>query len=152
MSWHQITHGGHQHWVYQQQKSDECAIACMLIALQRRNKLSTSGTLYRKKRGVRANTQKQITAGELRDASSRFGGKGHYKPGLVDAGVRTDQTVSGQKRSQQQENAMSALVAPSRRAMTIQYHPEASPGPHDADICFKQYIDMMAAERQAVPV
>jgi carbamoyl-phosphate synthase small subunit len=29
----------------------------------------------------------------------------------------------------------------------LQYHPEASPGPHDADICFEQYIEMMAAER-----
>jgi hypothetical protein len=27
-----------------------------------------------------------------------------------------------------------------------QYHPEASPGPHDADICFEQFVDMMKAE------
>jgi len=27
-----------------------------------------------------------------------------------------------------------------------QYHPEASPGPHDADICFAQFVDMMKAE------
>ena len=25
-----------------------------------------------------------------------------------------------------------------KKAMTIQYHPESSPGPHDADICFEQ--------------
>jgi carbamoyl-phosphate synthase small subunit len=25
-----------------------------------------------------------------------------------------------------------------KKAMTIQYHPEASPGPHDADVCFDQ--------------
>jgi len=25
-----------------------------------------------------------------------------------------------------------------KNAMTIQYHPESSPGPHDADICFEQ--------------
>lgn len=31
------------------------------------------------------------------------------------------------------------------QAMGIQYHPEASPGPHDADICFSQFVDMMKA-------
>jgi carbamoyl-phosphate synthase small subunit len=39
-----------------------------------------------------------------------------------------------------------------KKAMTIQYHPESSPGPHDADICFEQFIDMMKAERTPVPV
>jgi hypothetical protein len=28
----------------------------------------------------------------------------------------------------------------------LQYHPEASPGPHDADICFQQFYEMMKAE------
>jgi carbamoyl-phosphate synthase small subunit len=28
----------------------------------------------------------------------------------------------------------------------LQYHPEASPGPHDADICFEQFVEMMKAE------
>ncbi len=39
------------------------------------------------------------------------------------------------------------------QAMSIQYHPEASPGPHDSDICFDQFIEMLEAERsgQAVP-
>ena len=27
--------------------------------------------------------------------------------------------------------------------MSIQYHPEASPGPHDSDICFDQFIAML---------
>jgi carbamoyl-phosphate synthase small subunit len=39
-----------------------------------------------------------------------------------------------------------------KKAMTIQYHPESSPGPHDADICFEQFIDMMKAERTPIPV
>ena len=34
-------------------------------------------------------------------------------------------------------------------AMTIQYHPEASPGPHDADICFEQFVGMMKEARLA---
>lgn len=41
------------------------------------------------------------------------------------------------------------MVYKEKKAMTIQYHPEASPGPHDADICFAQFVDMMKAERVA---
>ncbi|KAL6781994.1 CMP2 [Auxenochlorella protothecoides x Auxenochlorella symbiontica] len=41
------------------------------------------------------------------------------------------------------------MLFPSKKAMTIQYHPEASPGPHDADVCFAQFIDMLKAERLA---
>jgi carbamoyl-phosphate synthase small subunit len=50
------------------------------------------------------------------------------------------------------DGTCAGLVAPSRKAMTIQYHPEASPGPHDADICFKQFIDMLESERSGVAV
>lgn len=35
------------------------------------------------------------------------------------------------------------MVWADKRAMTIQYHPEASPGPHDADVCFEQFVGMM---------
>src|SRR5688572_2779772 len=31
--------------------------------------------------------------------------------------------------------------------MSVQYHPEASPGPHDSHYLFKDFIDMMAARR-----
>jgi carbamoyl-phosphate synthase small subunit len=37
---------------------------------------------------------------------------------------------------------------PEMKALGIQYHPEASPGPHDADICFDEFIDMMKAEKR----
>lgn len=50
------------------------------------------------------------------------------------------------------DGTCAGLVAPALNLMTIQYHPEASPGPHDADVCFEQYVKMMAAERgDAVP-
>jgi carbamoyl-phosphate synthase small subunit len=26
---------------------------------------------------------------------------------------------------------------------SVQYHPEASPGPHDADYLFRQFVDLM---------
>ena len=34
----------------------------------------------------------------------------------------------------------------------VQYHPESSPGPHDADVCFEMYIDMLKMEREAQKV
>lgn len=34
---------------------------------------------------------------------------------------------------------------------SVQYHPEASPGPHDSDYLFAQFIDMMEHERVVVP-
>ena len=37
------------------------------------------------------------------------------------------------------------------QAMSIQYHPEASPGPHDSDVCFDQFMAMMEAERVPTP-
>jgi len=32
---------------------------------------------------------------------------------------------------------------------SVQYHPEASPGPHDADYLFEQFVEAMRAHRQA---
>jgi len=46
------------------------------------------------------------------------------------------------------DGTCAGMLYPAKKAMTIQYHPEASPGPHDADICFEQFIDMMKAERK----
>ncbi len=45
------------------------------------------------------------------------------------------------------DGTCAGMVYAEKKAMTIQYHPESSPGPHDADICFQQFIDMMKAER-----
>lgn len=47
------------------------------------------------------------------------------------------------------DGTCAGMVYPAMKAMTIQYHPEASPGPHDADICFEQFVDMMKAEAAA---
>ncbi|EFJ47406.1 hypothetical protein VOLCADRAFT_81499 [Volvox carteri f. nagariensis] len=45
------------------------------------------------------------------------------------------------------DGTCAGMVYKEKKAMTIQYHPEASPGPHDADICFEQFVEMMRAER-----
>jgi carbamoyl-phosphate synthase small subunit len=34
--------------------------------------------------------------------------------------------------------------SPARRAFSVQYHPEAGPGPHDARYLFKEFTDLMA--------
>lgn len=34
---------------------------------------------------------------------------------------------------------------------SVQYHPEASPGPHDADYLFEQFVQSMRSHRQASP-
>lgn len=47
------------------------------------------------------------------------------------------------------DGTCAGMLWPEKRAMTIQYHPEASPGPHDADVCFEQFVEWMKAERQA---
>jgi len=31
--------------------------------------------------------------------------------------------------------------------MAVQYHPEASPGPHDSHYLFKDFVGLMAARR-----
>jgi carbamoyl-phosphate synthase small subunit len=46
------------------------------------------------------------------------------------------------------DGTCAGLAVPSRSALSIQYHPEASPGPHDADVCFEAFIDLMAAEKK----
>jgi len=33
---------------------------------------------------------------------------------------------------------------------SVQYHPEASPGPHDADYLFERFVDLMRQHRQAI--
>ena len=45
------------------------------------------------------------------------------------------------------DGTCAGMVVSSKKAMAIQYHPEASPGPHDADVCFEQFIDMVQKER-----
>lgn len=34
------------------------------------------------------------------------------------------------------------------RAFSVQYHPEAAAGPHDANYLFDQFVDQMAGEKK----
>jgi carbamoyl-phosphate synthase small subunit len=50
------------------------------------------------------------------------------------------------------DGTCAGMLYKDKQAMSIQYHPEAAPGPHDADICFEMYIKMMEAARKPVAV
>jgi carbamoyl-phosphate synthase small subunit len=40
---------------------------------------------------------------------------------------------------------LEGMRAPDLRAFSVQYHPEAGPGPHDARYLFGEFIDLMRA-------
>ncbi|KAL6204056.1 hypothetical protein ACLB2K_021326 [Fragaria x ananassa] len=41
------------------------------------------------------------------------------------------------------DKSCAGLAYPARKIMSIQYHPEASPGPHDSDYAFREFIELM---------
>ena len=49
------------------------------------------------------------------------------------------------------DGTCAGLMSPARKCLSIQYHPEASPGPHDADVCFDMFIELVRAEKAGKP-
>jgi carbamoyl-phosphate synthase small subunit len=47
------------------------------------------------------------------------------------------------------DNTVEGLIHKTLPAFSVQYHPEASPGPHDARYLFDRFIEMMEKEKQA---
>mmetsp|Transcript_13010 Transcript_13010/g.24832 ORF Transcript_13010/g.24832 Transcript_13010/m.24832 type:complete len:463 (+) Transcript_13010:109-1497(+) len=45
------------------------------------------------------------------------------------------------------DGTCAGMSFPSKKAMSIQYHPEAAPGPHDSDPSFADFVAMMEAEK-----
>ncbi|ONH99184.1 hypothetical protein PRUPE_6G016000 [Prunus persica] len=41
------------------------------------------------------------------------------------------------------DGSCAGLAYPAQNIMSIQYHPEASPGPHDSDYAFREFIQLM---------
>lgn len=41
------------------------------------------------------------------------------------------------------DHTVEGIHIPSKRAFSVQYHPEAAPGPHDSDPLFQRFIDLM---------
>ncbi|KAF3440530.1 hypothetical protein FNV43_RR18814 [Rhamnella rubrinervis] len=46
------------------------------------------------------------------------------------------------------DGSCAGLAYPAKNIMSLQYHPEASPGPHDSDNAFGEFIEMMRRVRQ----
>jgi carbamoyl-phosphate synthase small subunit len=44
------------------------------------------------------------------------------------------------------DSTVEGLAVPDARAFSVQYHPEASPGPHDARALFSRFARLMAGE------
>jgi len=47
------------------------------------------------------------------------------------------------------DNTIEGLKFKSFPGMSVQYHPEASPGPHDSSYLFDQFVDMMKQQKEA---
>jgi len=45
------------------------------------------------------------------------------------------------------DGCVEGLRAPDKHAFSVQYHPEAAPGPHDARYLFRQFVELMARAR-----
>jgi len=88
MAWGTSRCGKHRHRIYFQQREESCALACTLMALQRKNKLNSAGARYRQKRGLTV-TNKPLTEDEARQASQLYGGSGYYRPSAQDGGANT---------------------------------------------------------------
>jgi carbamoyl-phosphate synthase small subunit len=48
------------------------------------------------------------------------------------------------------DNTVEGIRIRNRKAFSVQFHPEASPGPHDSHYLFDQFIQMMGEEERAV--
>lgn len=49
------------------------------------------------------------------------------------------------------DGTCAGMLSSTLNVLGIQYHPEASPGPHDGDVSFTQFIDMMRGQRSSRP-
>ncbi|KAJ0241297.1 Carbamoyl-phosphate synthase small subunit [Hirschfeldia incana] len=47
------------------------------------------------------------------------------------------------------DGSCAGLSFPAMNVMSLQYHPEASPGPHDSDNAFREFIELMKRSKQS---
>ncbi|KAK3280616.1 hypothetical protein CYMTET_11551 [Cymbomonas tetramitiformis] len=45
------------------------------------------------------------------------------------------------------DGTCAGMACPEKMAISLQYHPEASPGPHDSDPVFQEFVDMMLSKK-----
>ncbi|XP_024023036.1 carbamoyl-phosphate synthase small chain, chloroplastic [Morus notabilis] len=46
------------------------------------------------------------------------------------------------------DGSCAGLAYPAKNIMSLQYHPEASPGPHDSDYAFREFVELMKKVKQ----
>lgn len=101
--------------------------------------LALGGTTYKLKFGHRGGNQpvKHLPSGRVEISSHNhgFAVRAESLPTEVELTHLNlnDQCVEG-------------LRAPALRAFSVQYHPEAAPGPHDARYLFKEFIHLMSTQ------
>ncbi len=100
--------------------------------------LALGGSTYKLKFGHRGGNQpvKHLSSGHIEISSHNHG-----------FAVRAESLPAGVEVTHVNLNdgCVEGLSAPSLRAFSVQYHPEAAPGPHDARYLFDQFIDLMKA-------
>ncbi len=103
--------------------------------------LALGGKTFKLKFGHRGGNQpvKDLTTGKVEITSQNhgFAVEGESLFGIVDISHinLNDRTVEG-------------LAHKELPLFSVQYHPEASPGPHDSQYLFKRFVDMMEASRK----
>jgi carbamoyl-phosphate synthase small subunit len=98
--------------------------------------LALGGSTYKLKFGHRGGNQpvKHLPSGHIEISSHNHGFAVHAEslpPGVEVTHVNLN------------DGCVEGLSAPSLRAFSVQYHPEAAPGPHDARYLFDQFISLM---------
>jgi carbamoyl-phosphate synthase small subunit len=101
--------------------------------------LALGGRTYKMKFGHRGANQpvKDLTTGKVEITSQNHGFA------VDDASVKGKATVSHINLN---DGTVEGLIIPDARAFSVQYHPEASPGPHDARYLFARFAKLMAGE------
>ncbi|KAL5836814.1 hypothetical protein ACOSQ3_013983 [Xanthoceras sorbifolium] len=46
------------------------------------------------------------------------------------------------------DGTCAGLAYPALNVMSLQYHPDASPGPHDSDCVFREFVELMKSVEQ----
>jgi carbamoyl-phosphate synthase small subunit len=47
------------------------------------------------------------------------------------------------------DGTLEGLFVPDQKAFSVQYHPEAAPGPQDAEYLFTEFTDLMIREKRS---
>lgn len=106
--------------------------------------LALGASAYKLKFGHRGGNQPvRHPAGGLVEISSH-----NHGFGLDAAGLPADVEVT---RTNLNDGCVEGLACLSRRAFSVQYHPEAAPGPHDSSGLFESFLEMVSEGRPFTP-